>query len=1026
VITGNPQDWKDYPGIRRRIWNISDTICSSDDTYDAGELYQIIVYNENYNTSTNPDAYSVEYKNKQGKVILKESYTTSETLRTYYIYDDFGLLRYVFPPEYSDSFSGSSGSLSYNPSTAGILNYCYYYSYDDRHRMVEKQLPGAERVYMVYDYRDRLVGIQDGELRKNNEWICTKYDVLNRPVITFKLSYTFAVQPRQYYQGRIDLFYDQEWVEYYEVPTSTGYGYSDQSYPLLSQAYPDTILTVTYYDNYDFLSLSGFSGLSFDKTHTIDGYYDDDGNDNGYFDKVRGQVTGTKSLMLDGTGTTWINASTYYDDRYRPIQECNSMYPSGTTIVSNDYDFVGKAERSKETQTFGSNTTEMLTYYTYDHSGRLMETSVSVDQATPVVLAQNTYNELGELVEKELHLDGQSAGLQQIDYGYNIRGWLTGINDVNDLSTDGDYFAMDLMYDEIDSNIGNTSQHNGNISGVKWAKTDSSDIQAYAFGYDPLNRILSSDYRKKVSSTWSNLDHFETSYSYDLNGNINTLTRNNSTGTSIDNVAYTYDGNQLDEIDDGASPNLGVIDDNDPGQDYTYDMNGNMTRDLNKGLDVDYNYLNLPKKVYEIGGVYDEISYIYDASGVKWLKKVDNGSLTNIAYCGSFVYKDAGATGTYELDYVMNSEGRIEFDQAGHTFHYLMKDHLGNTRVEFDEDQNVNQLVDYYPFGMTFSTSQLGDDKYLFNGKELQDEQLGNINLDWYDYGARMYDPALGRWHTVDPIAEYVSPYIYVGNNPISYIDPFGLSSSFGYNYYFGGQRISEETASAFMDNPFWGDADIRIDPALYGGKFDKINGHWASVNFYDPSESSEYLGDAEFMIGAMFSTPIWVTNKAGQNFAIANAFKASNGGDNEALAAVALGMVIAPEAASSAAGALILGGIATVALTHKMSAEIERIQTKVNNIRGTVYELRVNNSGTYVDVRGNPTQMNAGDVWKYGETTGYRYSGPALGRMVPGGVHRVDIFPGNVVEIKVQEKIMIYGYTMMNGHLPPGNRIFR
>jgi len=283
--------------------------------------------------------------------------------------------------------------------------------------MVEKQLPGVEMVYMVYDYRDRLGGIQDGELRINNEWIYTKYDILNKPVITLRLDYTFSVQPR----------------EYYEVPTSTGYGYSDQSYPPLNQGYPYSILTATYYDN-------------------------------------------------------------------------------------------------------------------YDHSGRLIETSVSADQATPVVLAQNTFNELGEMIEKELHLDGQSAGLQRINYGYNIRGWLTEINDINDLSTDGDYFAM-----------------------------------------------------------------------------------------------------------------------------------------------------NLPEKVYEIGGVDDEISYIYDASGVKWLKKVDNGSMTNIAYCGSFVYMDAGATGTYELDYVLNSEGRIEFDQSGHTFHYLVKDHLGNTRVEFDEDQNVNQQVDYYP-----------------------------------------------------------------------------------------------------------------------------------------------------------------------------------------------------------------------------------------------------------------------------------------------------------------------------------------
>lgn len=112
--------------------------------------------------------------------------------------------------------------------------------------------------------------------------------------------------------------------------------------------------------------------------------------------------------------------------------------------------------------------------------------------------------------------------------------------------------------------------------------------------------------------------------------------------------------------------------------------------------------------------------------------------------------------------------------------------------------------------------------------------------------------------------------------------------------------------------------------------------------------------------------------------------------------------------------------------ILDKMQVEIAKISQKINNNRGVVYELRVNNSGTYIDVRGNEINLRAGDVWKYGETTGKRYITTELENMVPGGVKKFDIFPGNVIEIKIQEKIMIYGYAVSNGHLPPGNRIFR
>ena len=176
----------------------------------------------------------------------------------------------------------------------------------------------------------------------------------------------------------------------------------------------------------------------------------------------------------------------------------------------------------------------------------------------------------------------------------------------------------------------------------------------------------------------------------------------------------------------------------------------------------------------------DEISYIYDASGRKWLKVYsDGGSETKTMYAGSFVYEYDETESEYILDYILNAEGLVEMTGTTiNDYQYFLKDHLGNTRVTFSASNGtVIQSPDYYPFGMRFLGNLGGDNKYLYNGKEMQDEQLGGVSLDWYDYGARFYDPAGARFHTIDPKAEsyqFQSPYTYAANNPILFIDENG------------------------------------------------------------------------------------------------------------------------------------------------------------------------------------------------------------------------------------------------------------
>ena len=349
------------------------------------------------------------------------------------------------------------------------------------------------------------------------------------------------------------------------------------------------------------------------------------------------------------------------------------------------------------------------------------------------------------------------------NYTYNVRSWIKTL-------TTSTLFNQTLYYNE--SYGGNTPCYNGNISAMSWKASGDTGLHGYRFSYDRLSRLTSADYLwNGISST-----NYSTSYTYNKQSNITSLRRNGRTGASsyglIDNLTFTLDGNKLTRTDDAATASAynGGFEFKDAvkqADEYAYDKNGNMTKDLNKNItDIQYNCLNLPSKVTFKDG--STITYTYALNGTKLrtVHKIGN-TTTTTDYCGNVVYEN----GVQKL--LLTDAGYITFSDK--KYHYYLQDHQGNNRVVVDQTGQKEEVNHYYPFGGTFASADGNVQAYKYNGKELDTKK----GVNWYDYGARQYDPALGRFTTVDRFAEKyypISPYQYGGNHPINNIDVNGDS----------------------------------------------------------------------------------------------------------------------------------------------------------------------------------------------------------------------------------------------------------
>ncbi|WP_298320502.1 DUF6443 domain-containing protein [uncultured Aquimarina sp.] len=766
-------------------------ILVKDGYYNPNELYVTVTKDENWQPSDDNNHTTREYKDKLGRVILKRTYASAGSANsvvhdTYYVYDDFGNLTYVIPPKVT--LSASDGV-----STEELAELCYQYIYDRRNRLVEKKIPGKGWEYIIYNKLDQPILTQDAVQRPNRHWLFTKYDAFGRVVFTGLETFPWDTT-RAGLQHNLDNDTDASQYEAKTDDTSilvngTRLYYSNNTFPGGGEMH-----TINYYDNYTFDHNVSNPGTILEQTIDTD---------------VKGLATGSKVRVL-GTDD-WITTVIYYDRKGRPIYvHSTNDYLNTVDIIESKLDFVGKVLKTRTIHTKDNNAAIVtIDTFTYDHMGRLLDQKQTINNQAEEQIVSNTYDVLGQLESKEV-----GGGLQDVDYTYNVRGWL---KEINEGTTDnGDLFGFVINYNTTSENLGADPLFNGNISETIWKTANDNTKRAYGYQYDALNRITAglddtTDKRYSLSSI-----------EYDKNGNIETLLRNGHTNINtnsfgvMDNLTYAYDdGNKLNKVTDSGNKNEGFIDGNNTDNDYLYDDNGNMIADKNKDISsITYNHLNLPERiefVSRIPGQQKRIDYTYDATGVKLRKVVTNYPSSNTTeYAGNYIYESnyslglpPGPNNSDEkvLQFMNHPEGYIEPNGTGE-FDYVYQyiDHLGNIRLSFsdkDKDGKIDVLrndidVDgdgdyaheilqeknYYPFGLQhkgYNNTIVGvPHDYSFNGEEFDQ----SLNLNTFDLGARHYDPAIGRFMVIDPMADFVnnqSPYVMANNNPVLYVDEYGL-----------------------------------------------------------------------------------------------------------------------------------------------------------------------------------------------------------------------------------------------------------
>lgn len=710
------------------------------------------------------------YNDKLGRELQVEivrNVSNGEIAMTRFIYNTRNQVVKVIPP-------------GANSSDADLI---FLYEYDSKGRKTRTKIPGkAWEEYTYHPLKEELIlTVNNNRLTSKGVWYVFKYDDYGNviqegecPLNTFgsngtPLSPVFSL-----------------------VHASRTYGTAQHNKNLLTQESrlilesqgPDYIVTSYSYDNH--------GRVISETSNTTLSLLDPTSRSLQYSYDWQSRLTGTLSNLNLGQGAFTLKKTQAYDEKGNPTTYQLSLNGQPVSEVSNSFNFRNELVSTA----LGSNGFSQLQKLDFAYTNQGWLRSLNDNEVVPIA---ESFNRMGD---NSSLLDLCPSDNQPLTF-----------LPTSTINAENDLFHYRLSFDIRNSALGTGQQEKtGNISQVMW-QVKGRPSQFYNYNYDFLSRLTLASYGevlrmdKNQNPVYHNSNVFNEQLTYDSRGNILRLQRwglqfteegNCFVSQKIDDLFYTYTTrtNQLNAINDQTGQVQGWSDFAGVGQsaNYQYNPDGDLIYDPYKGIGIDFNSKGLAFNISSSlsGG---NIRMEYDASGKMQIKEtIENGTQLKEFYIDDYVFEsiDGGDVHFKELYF---EYGRVSENptKEGYIAHYKLTDHLGNTRIVFadldgngtiEQNGTQNEVLfeeHYYPFGMSFGnvlwrTPEGESFKPNFNGKE----KVTALNLQQLLFGARNYDPAVGRWWSVDPLADHSdqiswTPYHFTFNNPIKFTDPDGL-----------------------------------------------------------------------------------------------------------------------------------------------------------------------------------------------------------------------------------------------------------